>query len=272
MTDLSVIIAAHDHPRLLLGALLAVARQPQQRVAEVIVVSNGSESDFARLGPLVPIPFRLVSLKERVSLGAALNRGLDEAVAPFMLLLHGNSILDLDPFGAVDYLNANVDVGIAGGYLVTPGPRPRRYRHAGYRLSHGRVGLVSIDRDEWEPASAPPAPWSVDAVSSACMLLRRTSLRVDERYWFALEDVDLCLQYRQRGYDVVMSPLLRAVHLEAASAEARRSDRQWALRELSSRFLFHDRWASAVDLVAHPLQTPVRGLAARSYLEALESL
>jgi len=56
-----------------------------------------------------------------------------------------------------------------------------------------------------------------DWVSSACMLVRRDALDevglMDERYFYGMDDVDLCQRFRAAGWNVWYDPASEVIHL-----------------------------------------------------------
>ena len=238
----SVVIVARDQPRQLLGTLLALRKHAQPD--EVLLVDNASDGDLRGVAALSQLPLRRIRLTEGVSLGAAFNAGIDAAARDFVLLLHGDVLLEADPAEGFRLFANSPDLGVAGAKLFQDAPPPRRLLHAGYRIAPGQTWATTIGRNEWDRY---PATRAVDAVSDACMLLRRTDLRFDERYWFQLEDVDLCLQYRQRGYRILSLATVTAAHLEQGGFRERRTDPGWAARELATRWLHHERCCAAQD-------------------------
>jgi GT2 family glycosyltransferase len=246
----SAIVVAHDHPRQLLGALLSL--RSCARPDEVIVVDNGSRADLRGVIALSRLPVRYLRLHENRSLGAAYNAGLDATTGEAALLLHSDVLLETDPAVAADYLRADATVGVVGAKLMQQSEPPRRVMHAGYELGRGRVGPKLLGRGDWDKYHDPV---DVPAVSGACMMLRWSDLRFDERYWFRLEDVDLCLQYRQRGFGVTVLPALTAVHLEQGGVAEHGTDIEWGRRQVASQWLYHERWCCDTPLE----QLPPRG-------------
>lgn len=265
MIPYSVIVVARDQTRQLLGALLALRKHA--RPSEVLLIDNASGSDLRSVAGLSQLPLRQIQLPDHVSLGAAFNVGLDAATNPFVLLLHGDTLLESDPAVAVEYLDQHLDAGIAGGKLFQNVDPPRRVLHAGYRVDRGRVGprvIGILDWDRYHETS------DVAAVSMACAVVRRTAIRFDERFWFRLEDVDLCHQYRQYGFRIVFMPAFQAVHLENGGVRDRRTEPHWAARELATRWLYHERWCSDLPIEQHAPQAAVRGAAAEAFLRHVE--
>jgi GT2 family glycosyltransferase len=63
------------------------------------------------------------------------------------------------------------------------------------------------------------------------MMLRREALAdagtMDEGYFLHCEDLDLCVRFRERGWDVLFDPLSRAVHLKGVSSQRRPLAVEW---------------------------------------------
>lgn len=263
--DYSVVIVARDHARQLLAALLALRQQAHP--AEVILVDNASRADLRGATRLAQLPVRYLRLPRHRSLAAAYNAGLDAATCEAVLLLHADVILESEPSSAVQFLVEQPQVGVVGGKLYRDATVPRHVLHAGYDVPRGRLAAIATTRagkDVYHAVS------DVPAVSDACMVVRRCDLRFDERYWFRLQDVDLCFQYRQRGERVVILPDLRAIHLESGGVNEHLADPSWAIRQLAAQLLYHERWCSDLALEVHPRQTSVRGAAALEYLREVD--
>jgi GT2 family glycosyltransferase len=261
MSNYSVVIVAHNRARQLLNALVALRKFGQP--TEVVLVDNSSESDLGGIARLSQLPIRQLRLPDHQSLGAAFNAGLDAARFDRLLLMHSDVVLESDPVVGIEFLEQNPDVGIVGAKLFRDGTDERVLMHVGYQVGRGRIAPTSIGRHEQDTFDN---VCDVAAVSDACMLARRGDIRFDERFWFRLQDVDLCFQYRQAGYRVVVGPWFQARHLENGGVAEYSGDTLWATRHLASQWLYHHRWCSDSSLAEHPLQVAVRGDAARDYL------
>jgi GT2 family glycosyltransferase len=266
MSKYSIVVVARDHPRPLLAALLHIRRYA--RPGEVLLVDNASTVELGRVAALAQQPVHRLRLTEHGSLGAALNAGIDAAAHDLVLLMHGDVLLQTDPVATVDWLERHSEIGIVGGHLLAEGPGQGRIVHAGYAMQRGRVAPKRLSN--WVPGESPTPTEAVAAVNDACMLLRRTDIRFDERYWFTLEDVDLCHQYRQRGYGVVSSANLQAHDPSMGGAREKGADLTWMARGLASHLLYHERWCSDLPLDQHPRQPAVRGAAAAEYLRDVD--
>ena len=70
---------------------------------------------------------------------------------------------------------------------------------------------------------------NVSAVTGAVLMVRRAVFEevggFDERIAVALDDVDLCLRIRERGYRIVYTPEATLIHHEGATRGRRRRAR-----------------------------------------------
>jgi hypothetical protein len=86
----------------------------------------------------------------------------------------------------------------------------------------------------------------VTAATGACLLVSREAFDAiggfDTQFAVAYNDVDLCLRLRERGYRVVLAPLARLVHVEAASFGSHVQGRAAEWKAESD--LIHERWAA----------------------------
>ena len=186
---------------------LAASRSP---VATIIVVDNASGDGSvatlrAELGDA-----RLVEAEHNGGFAAGCNQGIREALrlgADRVLLLNSDARIEPDALGALERaLDENPRVGIVGPAVVERAdPQVVQSLGMGYTLSTGRMRLHGFGRRY--DALTVPALRQVDGVSGCAMLVRREVFeRVGlffEDYFFAFEDLDLCLRARAAGFATV---------------------------------------------------------------------
>jgi GT2 family glycosyltransferase len=106
-------------------------------------------------------------------------------------------------------------------------------------------GVRVVDRIIERMASAPR---TVDWVSGACLLVRRSLAEavglLDERYFMYAEDVDLCAALRARGARILFWPGVEVVHRRGRSRQAAPEATWRAYRESHLAFYakHHPRW------------------------------
>jgi GT2 family glycosyltransferase/glycosyltransferase involved in cell wall biosynthesis len=188
--------------------LLAVrSLEASRRAVEPIVVDNGSADGSAAI-LRAALPGRAVIRTER-NLGFAgganvgIRRALDRGAA-LVLLVNSDVIVPPDAIGRLEAgLGAHPEAGLAGPVILSRA-EPERVLSMGISFSPVTGRLRDAGHGARFAALGPPATGAVDAVSGACMLVRREVLErvglLAEEYFFGLEDLDLCLRARAAGY------------------------------------------------------------------------
>jgi GT2 family glycosyltransferase len=208
-----------------LAALRASATPPRQLIA----VDNGSDDGSALRLATVPGLSVVVSARNLGFSGGA-NLGIRRALADHaeqILLINSDAVLAPDALGLLDAaLAADPGLGLVGPTLVTAAtPATIESRGIAYAAATGRVRNLAAGR----PATQDRGVVPVDAISGCVMLVRRAVFDAvglfDERYFYGLEDVELCLRARAGGFAAACVLDARAVHAGARSI-GRRSPRR----------------------------------------------
>jgi N-acetylglucosaminyl-diphospho-decaprenol L-rhamnosyltransferase len=187
-------------------------------VARVIVVDDVSTDGTREVAESFGSRVSLVRLSEHRGLAHALNRGVTQGDAEFVLFLNNDVFARPGAIGRlVDALRADPEAASAGGRLVDPGTDRTQDSYlprALPELTGVCVRVVGVERF-WKRN-----PWTgqhlrrpldlhrttrVDRQpAGACLLVRRAALAAiggwDERYWIWYEDVDLSRRLAQVGY------------------------------------------------------------------------
>ena len=224
---LSAIVVAYESEALVERCLRALAPAAGTRALEVLVVDNGSADGTAAraeavlAAPGAP-PGTVIRLGANRGFAAAANAGA--ARARGRLLVFVNTDAFPDP-GALETVAALFDADAPGG-------EERREERAA--LAPGDVALASgvlVYPDGRRQRTAPElprrrplpeGPVDVSHLRGACLVASAAAFRAlggfDERFFFYLEETDLCLRARAAGLRVVLHPGARVVHLGGATA------------------------------------------------------
>jgi GT2 family glycosyltransferase len=174
-------------------------RASRRRVDRIVVVDNGSAPTFVA-------PPDVVNVRSERNLGfsGGCNLGLRYVAAAERILIL-NSDVELAPDCIEKLEAALVDgVGIVGPAVLDMSPQ-RRVESLGVRVSQRTGRMRNLVR-----------PGAVDAVVGACMLVRREVFEraghFDERFFYGVEDVELCLRARAHGFATVVAPDAQARH------------------------------------------------------------
>jgi GT2 family glycosyltransferase len=177
---------------------------------EIILVDNAS-TDFTAKA--------IVDVRNPINRGFAVacNQGAEHASGDVLVFLNN----DTQPTpGWLEHLLYAVGSGamIAGPLLVYP---TGETQSAGIGIDFAEPpGREAVNRQGDHPRSE-----QVDAVTGACLAIRRTDFEMlggfDEGYWNGYEDVDLCLTARAAGGTVVYEPASVVIHHESQSGPER---------------------------------------------------
>ncbi|MCX8022770.1 MAG: glycosyltransferase family 2 protein [Syntrophorhabdaceae bacterium] len=227
--ELSIIIITKDTRELIEGLLESIYKDGDflERVREIIVVDNGSKDgteEFVRLH--YPDMLYIKNL-ENMGFAAAVNIGVKRAGGSFILLL--NSDTRLIPGSLVkmlDYMAGHGDIGMCGPLLVYPDMRPQRsiaYIPSLYLEVIPPFLLEFLfprryPAREIRKSSSIKKPVDVPSLIGAAILIRGEALKnlhgFDERFFFFLEETDLCVRMREMGMGVVFFPEAQVIHLQ----------------------------------------------------------
>lgn len=188
---------------------------------ELIVIDNGSsDGTLAALGRLARPELLVIPLGHNTGTTFSRNIGLRMARGEFIAIL--DSDIEIHQAGAfaqgLRYLRAHPDVGIAAPQLRFPSGRYQKTIDIFPTLTHKVrrfLTLRTMEEQEGQQARG-DAPRDVDyAVSAFWMLPRSVPDRVgllDEKIFYAPEDVDYCLRVALSGLRVVYLPQVVATH------------------------------------------------------------
>lgn len=86
----------------------------------------------------------------------------------------------------------------------------------------------------------PSGPIEVEAISGACMLVKRAAVDDvglwDEGYFLHCEDLDWCMRFRQKGWQILFVPDVRIYHALGACSRSRRLFVEWHKHKGMLRF------------------------------------
>lgn len=223
-----------------------VVRCVQSLLAEgvdrVVVVDNASQpEEVARLRRFAarwPARLGLIENADNRGFAAACNQGARQAGSDTVFFLNPDAVLLPGALSTLqEALAADSRIGMVGGLLCNPDgseqPGGRRVFPTPRRGFVRAFGLARFAR-RWprlfsdfllHEQPLPPGPQAVEAISGACMLMRREALDGvggwDEDYFLHAEDLDLCMRLADRRWAVHFVPEARIVHAKGVSSRAR---------------------------------------------------
>lgn len=230
------------------GKLLAECVQSAltEQARHVFVVDNDSHDESLSYLESSISGDRVSIIRNRKNLGfaSACNIGARASDAGTVLFLNPDSVLVPDALRRLaEVLESDPSIGMVGGLLCNPDgseqpggrrvfPTPRRAFMRAFGLSHLGKRFPSLFSDfllHKEPLPLVPAP--VEAISGACMMVKREALDEvgmwDEGYFLHCEDLDWCMRFRLNNWQVMFVPDARVIHVWGGCSRSRPFFVEW---------------------------------------------
>ncbi len=226
--DLSVIIVSYNTRAITRDCLESLTRSLRTSglTSEIIVVDNAS-TDGTRemLREKFPKAVTIFN-KQNAGFGKANNQGILKASGEYILLLNSDTQVLNNAVGKLVAFGRQHPNAFVGPKLLNPDRTPQTscgpffslpVVFAALFLQGDRIGLT-----RWSPTKTRKVDW----VSGACILARKTlftdGLLFDEDIFMYMEEIDLLMRARKRGYLTWFYPRSMIVHLGAASSADKR--------------------------------------------------
>ena len=205
-------------------------------VARLVVVDNASRDASLGFAALSDPRVSLIRNHENRGFGAACNQGAALAEGEYLLFINPDCRL---PAGALKrltaLLDARRDAAMLGPLVLNvDGSEQRGCRR---RLPEPRSALMRVlhlhgpDREgrvagfDLTGTPLPAGPEPVEAISGACMLVRRGVFEElggwDPGYFLHCEDLDLCMRLKHLGKAVLFVPDVSVTHVQGVSSRGR---------------------------------------------------
>jgi hypothetical protein len=219
---------------------------------EIIVVDNAS-SDASLDGLQDLSQVCVIRNPANVGFAAACNIGVQASSAPFLLFLNPDCFFQPDAIALLFAgLQSGDRVGMVGGLLVNENgteqgggrravPTPWRSFVRAFGLQRFANCWPKLFYDfHLHKQPLPDSPIEVEAISGACMLVKRDVMEDvglwDEGYFLHCEDLDWCMRFRQKGWKILFVPDARISHALGACSQSRRVFVEWHKHKGMLRF------------------------------------
>jgi len=233
----SVVIVNHNAGSVLIDCLRSLAGQ----TIEVVLIDNGSNAgdlDFISETKIQP-PSKIIKLPKNVGFAAGCNIGIAACTQDAILLFNPDCIASPRLLQRMwEVLESDERVGMVGGLLLNPDGTEqgggRRSIPTPWKSFVRAFGFWRILRrhDFHMESTAPPIrPVEVDAISGACMMVKRAAFEevggFDEGFFLHCEDLDLCMEFKKHGWSVVFCPEAIVLHGKGVCSRARPVFVEW---------------------------------------------
>ena len=223
---------------------------------EIIVVDNGSSDGSSRLIQDKYPGVCLIANKDNLGFACAANKALYRAQARYILFLNTDVII---PAGGLirllQFMEEHPRIGLCTPALCRPDGSRQKTCVSFPSLLTELLGRL--------PPAGGEEPCAVPSIRGACMLARREVIKklggFDEKYFFFLEETDLCWRLLQEGYQVWFVPAVKVLH--STGQTAARDPVSARIEFWKSRYIFFRdhyprgrniilRWGLGVKLIA----------------------
>lgn len=223
---------------------------------EVIVVDNASSDGSLELLESVfggNPKMRIVRSQSNEGFAKACNHGVAKASGEFIFFLNPDCELEKGAMACLlEAIQADPEVGMVSGLLLNPNGSEqaggRRAIPTPWRAFVRAFGLTRFSK-RWpnlffdfhlHKLPLPHAAIEVEAISGACMLVRREAIQdiglLDEEYFMHCEDLDWCVRFRRGEWKILFVPDARMLHHKGVCSRARPIFVEWHKHRGMTRF------------------------------------
>ena len=250
--SISLVVVNYNAGKLLLECLKSAIFH----VDEIIVVDNASGDDsFDQCINEFSFQSEVKFIQNKSNLGfaTACNQGFVASVGATVLFLNPDCRLYPDSVALIyDSLWSDSNCAMAGGQLINSDGSEqaggRRAVPTPWRSFVRAFGLVKLS-SRWPSLfndfnlhhqPLPELPVSVEAISGACLMVKREALESvglwDESYFLHCEDLDLCMKFRQKKWEILFIPDAKVVHAQGGCSYKRPIFVEWHKHRSMLRF------------------------------------
>jgi GT2 family glycosyltransferase len=250
----SIIIVNYNAGDLLRRCVASVFASDKK--VEIIIIDNASDdTSVEHLLLSFPENQGLQVCRNEVNVGfaKACNMGAKMATGKHLLYLNPDTIVEPNAIILLaKTLDQNPSAGMVGGLIVNPdGSEQPGCRRSVPTPWLSLVKILGLSRLKWFRHSLfsdfsnlqtplPEQAISVEAISGACMMVRRQALLdvggLDEEYFLHCEDLDWCMRFRQIGWEILFVPNAQLTHYQGTCSRGRPIFVEWHKHKGMMRF------------------------------------
>lgn len=224
---------------------------------EVILINNNSdEDDFFEMVKKwenkEPHRFKCITDNGSFNFSRLMNLGAKNASGQYYLLLNNDTeVIHTDWMNAMVEYAQHTTTGVVGAKLLYPNDT---IQHAGVIIGMGGVaGHAFTGQPEdaegyfWYPQS----PSSYSALTAACLMVSKNNFNLingfDENLTVEYNDIDFCLQLKDRGFDNIYLPHVVLYHYESISRGHPHKTKESYERHLKEIGIFKSKWQKYIN-------------------------
>lgn len=233
---IDIIIVNYDSTDFLLKSLSSIRNAKSRVIQRIIICENGDDDLENQMAILFP-EVRYIKNKNNLGFAAAVNIGIRQSDAPYIMLLNPDTTVCEGLFdSAVAYMDKNRRVGVLGPKVFDangtiqgsarsfPNPMTGLFGRTSLLtrvFPNNRLSRKNLLTHSENVRLVAPVDW----VSGACMVVRRKAVEtvglLDERFFMYWEDADWCRRMKTHGWQVVYHTGAAVIHAAGKSSGKR---------------------------------------------------
>lgn len=252
---ISIVIPSKDHVEDLRRCITSIEKKSTWKNYEIVVVENNSVEQSIRdyYKELESDPkVKIVTYEGGFNYSRINNVGVKETKGEYLLFLNNDTeVISPDWMEQLLMYAQRKDVGAVGAKLYYA---DNTIQHAGVVIglgAHRSAGHThyKMPREHLGYMGRLCYAQDVTAVTGACLMVKKSIYEevdgLDESFTISLNDVDLCLKIREKGYLNIFTPFAELYHYESKTRgmeegeKLRRYERECAH--------FRDKWKEQLD-------------------------
>ena len=252
---ISIVIPNKDHVEDLSRCITSIEKKSTWKNYEIVVVENNSVEQSIRdyYKELESDPkVKIVTYEGGFNYSKINNAGVKETKGEYLLFLNNDTeVISSDWMEQLLMYAQRKDVGAVGAKLYYA---DNTIQHAGVVIglgAHRSAGHThyKMPREHLGYMGRLCYAQDVTAVTGACLMVKKSIYEevdgLDESFTISLNDVDLCLKIREKGYLNIFTPFAELYHYESKTRgmeegeKLRRYERECAH--------FRDKWKEQLD-------------------------
>lgn len=226
MIDLTFIIVNWNTRYLLTNCINSIYSTVAGFHYQIYMIDNGSNDDSVSVVRNQFSDVKIIENSENKGFAAAVNQALGENLARYTVLLNTDSVLQKGAIHTLyTFMEQHGDSGMVGAQLIKPdGTRQHSYDNyptLATELFNKSFLRIFFPHKYPSKKQVLNQPVEVESVIGACLMVRNETVkqvgRLDENYFFFLEETDWCYRIRKAGWKIYHVPDAKVIHIGGES-------------------------------------------------------